>query len=85
MQLFAGIVAFSLICFILYGINLNMATFLIAVGQDPEISVRVGRYLVWFMPAVPVRRIALTLATDEVSFFRHYSFSKWLAIMVWCM
>ncbi|ELT89060.1 hypothetical protein CAPTEDRAFT_225808 [Capitella teleta] len=48
-----SIVAFSLICFILYGINLNMATFLIAMGQDPEISVRVGRYLVWFMPAVP--------------------------------
>ncbi|ELU05775.1 hypothetical protein CAPTEDRAFT_112432, partial [Capitella teleta] len=56
-----SIVAFSLICFILYGINLNMATFLIAMGQDPEISVRVGRYLVWFMPAVPVRQIDLTL------------------------
>ncbi|ELU03497.1 hypothetical protein CAPTEDRAFT_152000 [Capitella teleta] len=48
-----SIVAFSLVAFIVYGINLNMATFLITMGQDPGISVLVGHYLVWFMPAVP--------------------------------
>ncbi|ELT92532.1 hypothetical protein CAPTEDRAFT_186894 [Capitella teleta] len=48
-----SIVAFTLVTFIMYGINLNMATFLIATGQEPVVSVLVGRYLLWFMPAVP--------------------------------
>ncbi|ELU13562.1 hypothetical protein CAPTEDRAFT_229240 [Capitella teleta] len=48
-----SIVAFTLVTFIMYGINLNMATFLIATSQEPVVSVLVGRYLLWFMPAVP--------------------------------
>ncbi|ELU16658.1 hypothetical protein CAPTEDRAFT_214524 [Capitella teleta] len=73
--LLSGIVAFSLVCFILYGINLNMALFLITMGQDPVISVLVGRYLIWFMPAVPtafilkVARNYTVLYGETKSFF----------------